>query len=881
MSLDDYARKRKFTETPEPPPAPGDSGISRSFCVQRHHATRLHYDFRLEAGGTLKSWAVPKGPTLDPSEKRLAMMVEDHPLEYGGFEGTIPAGNYGAGSVMLWDRGQYELLGDKSAEQQLERGDFKFRLHGEKLNGEFALVRMKRGKGNEWLLLKKRDAFATPGWDVEQQAFSVLTGRTQEEIAQGLQPQENAPAKSIDPSKVRGAVRAPMLRSVTPMLASIATTPPAGDEWLFEVKWDGVRALCFVTDGKAHLVSRKGTPIDRQYPELSVLPHQVAAGSAILDGEIAILDERGVPSFQLLQRRITVGDAATIAALARKRPVTLILFDLLYLDGYDLRGVPLIERKKLLKQVLNPAGAVRYSDHFVGKGMELLEAARQQGLEGIVGKRADSTYDSKRSDKWLKIKVVAQQEFVICGYTEGERDYFGSLVLGLYEKGKLVYVGNVGTGFDHETMAEIFRRIEPLTTARRPFSADPKIPKPVVWVRPELVCEVRFASWTEDNHLRAPVYLGLRTDLDPKECVREQSAAEPEVHTHSTADARHPAKRTRKGTRQSVSVSDRAAHHVLDAVPPEKTEASVTVDDRRLKFTNLNKLLFPKDGYTKRDVIEYYDAAARFILPHLKDRPLSLKRYPNGIDSEWFFQKDAAESFPDWLRFEEIPSEHSRAPSRAVRFVVGDDRATLLYLANLGCIDQNPWMSRVGSLDHPDFILVDLDPHECRYEKIVEAAQLVRRKLDLAELEGYPKTTGGDGLHIYVPVAPRYTYEQTRAFAEILARLVAAERPDLFTTGRAVARREKGKVYFDYLQNAWGKTASAPYVLRAFPRAPVATPLEWREVASGLDPAQFHIRNALDRFERVGDLFQPVLTNPQRLEPALQKLGALIARPEG
>lgn len=859
MSLEDYARKRKFSKTPEPPPSKTEPGSNRSFCVQRHHATRLHYDFRLELSGTLKSWAVPKGPTLDPTEKRLAMMVEDHPLEYSGFEGTIPAGNYGAGSVMLWDRGTYEILGDMAGEGQLARGDFKFRLHGEKLNGEFALVRMKRGKGNEWLLIKKRDAFAQVGWNAEQHGDSVLTGRSQEEIARALPAKRQATAAKTDVARVPGAVRSKMLGGVAPMLASIATSPPPGKNWLFEVKWDGVRALCFVQDGKARLASRKGSAIDLQYPELSVLPHHVRAASAVMDGEIAVLDESGVPSFQLLQHRITVSDPATIAALARKRPVTFFVFDLLYLDGYDLRGAPLRERKRLLEEILEPGSLVRYSDHFAGNGAELLEAARQQKLEGIVAKQADSLYESRRSSKWLKIKVVSQQEFVICGYAEGERDYFASLVLGLYEKADLVYVGNVGTGFDNESLAEIFRRIEPLVTTRRPFADAPKMLRGTIWVRPELVCEVRFSSWTEEGRLRAPVFLGLRPDLDPKDCVREDRPAE------SGAAEPEPAETPQAKVEEPL-------------LAPGKPESFASVDGRRLKFTNLEKIFYPNEGYTKRDVIEYYDSVASLILPHLKDRPLSLKRYPNGIEGKWFFQKDAPTSFPGWLRTEAVPSAHNRGP---IRFVVGDDRATLLYLTNLGCIDENPWLSRVGSLESPDFILLDLDPHECGYDKIVEAAQLVRRKLDLIELDGYPKTTGGDGMHIYVPLAPGYTYDHTRTFAEILARLAEAERPDLFTTERTVARRPKGKVYFDYLQNGEGKTASAPYVLRAYPGAPVATPLHWSEVAAGLVPGQFHLRNALARFERTGDLFEPVLKQQQRLEPALQKLSrAAGGKPE-
>jgi bifunctional non-homologous end joining protein LigD len=426
-------------------------------------------------------------------------------------------------------------------------------------------------------------------------------------------------------------------------------------------------------------------------------------------------------------------------------------------------------------------------------------------------------------------------------------------VLGLYQQGKLVWTGNVGTGFDEQLLESVHGRLQPLASPRCPFEfIDKEMPKDVTWVRPELVCECRFSNWTLDGRLRAPVFLGLRADIDPAECVREATAAEPTAEGPAAAA---PAPR----------------ETLLD---PTKTEVALTIEGRRLKFTNLNKPYWPKEGILKRDLIEYYDAVAALIVPHLRDRPLSLKRYPDGIEGEFFFQKDATTaSFPDWVRTEPVYSEHNRG---AIQLVVCDDRATLLFLANLGCIDHNPHMGRVGSLENPDFILIDLDPQDCPYSKIVEAAQLVRRKLDAVGLEGYPKTTGGDGMHIYVPVEPIYLYEQTRAFAEILARLVAAERPDLFTTPRPVAKRERGKVYFDYAQNASGKTISAPYVVRAYAGAPVATPLHWREVTASLSPLHFHMRNAVARFTRVGDLFAPVLNRAQRLEEALLKVEPLV-----
>ncbi len=860
--LEEYARKRKFDRTPEPPPAAaGPTG--RAYCIQRHDARRLHYDLRLEIGGTLKSWAVPQGPTLDPAEKRLAVMVEDHPLDYGGFEGNIPAGNYGAGSVMLWDRGWWELLGDKTVDEQLERGDLKFRLHGEKLQGDFALVRMKsRGKGNEWLIIKKRDAFAQPGWDIEQHAQSALTGRTQEEIAREMPARASEQAvSSVEPEGLPGAVRAELPRDIAPMQAYPVKQTPRGKDWLFEIKWDGVRALCFIEGGTTHLHSRRGNAMDRQYPELSVLHHYVNARAAILDGEIAVLDEAGRPSFAALQPRMMATDPNAVAHLTRSRPVTLFLFDLLYLDGYDLRQVPLVERKRALKAVLRPDTVVRYSEHFEGRGEELLAAAREKGLEGIMAKKATSRYEPRRTEQWLKIKITEEQEFVICGYTAGERDFFGALVLGVWNEGVLEFAGCVGTGFDRKLMEAIHRALQPLIVDHMPFAEPPDVREQITWVRPELVCTVRFSNWTEDGRLRAPVFVGMRPDIDPRECVRDPKDAPAEV-TSPLEDT------------PPTEASAPTARGPL--IPEGRAEATVEVEGRTLRFKNLSKIFYPREGYAKRDILNYYDAVADLLSPHLKDRPLSLKRYPNGIESEFFFQKDtSAKGFPDWVRTAPV----AESERHTKQYAIGADRPTLLYLANLGCIDQNPWMSRVGSLENPDFILIDLDPHECGFDRIVEAAQLVRQKLDLLGLSGYPKTTGGDGMHVYVPVQPVYSHEQTRTFAEIIARVAAAERPDLFTTPRSVAKREKGKVYFDYLQNAYGKTIAAPYVLRAYPGAPVATPLEWGEVKRGLEPAQFHIGNAVARFERKGDLFAGVLRNPQRLEPAMERLDRLVRGP--
>jgi bifunctional non-homologous end joining protein LigD len=872
MPLEEYAAKRRFEKTPEPAPSAGKSKFPPNyFCVQRHDATRLHYDFRLEIDGVLKSWAVPKGPTLDPALKHFAAHVEDHPVDYGDFEGTIPAGNYGAGSVMLWDRGTFTLLGDTAGVEQIARGDLKFQLHGEKLNGEFALVRMKvKGKGNEWLILKKRDPFAVPGWDVEAHAFSVLSGRTQAEIASNLPARQtmrdtagdtgrvwatSPPAKrgakaapavpaatskkttKLDLATIKGARKAEMPAALEPMLASLVDKAPRGEEWLYEIKWDGIRAIVYLEREEVRITTRSGLRCERQYPELAVMPHQVSAQQAILDGEIAVLDEKGVSRFHLIQPRIANADPNSIAHLARSTPVVYFAFDLLYLDGYDLRGVSLARRRELLQTLVSPGGPLRVSEVFPGAGEELLEAARGIGLEGVVAKHASSTYESRRSREWVKIKIVGEQEFVIGGFTapQGGRDYFGALVLGLYEGGELIWVGNVGTGFDQKLLTSLHAALKPLIVDQCPFTERPKPDKGIAWVKPELVCQVKFANWTQDRRLRAPVFLGLRNDIAPRQVAREEAGESP-------APPR-------------------------EELLADVKEASLRIGSQTLKFTNLKKVYYPDEGYTKRDVLNYYDGVADLILPHLKDRPLSLKRYPNGIKQDYFFQKDAADSFAPWLRTERIDDIH---------YVFAEDRASLLYLVNLGCIDHNPWMSRSPSLDNPDFILIDLDPQECLYDKIVDAALLVKRVLDRIGLTGYPKTTGGDGMHVYVPVEPVYSYEETRTFADLISRLAIAEDPNLFTTPRAVAKRQKNRVYFDYLQNGRSKTIAAPYVLRAYGGAPVATPLEWSEVRHGLHPTQFNITNALDRFAARGDLFAGVLNAPQELDAALLKVEKLL-----
>ncbi len=834
MALKEYARKRNFSKTPEPGAnEPKDEGAVRGgfFCVQRHDATRLHYDFRLEVQGVLVSWAVPKGPSLDPKRKALAMKVEDHPLDYGTFEGNIPKGEYGGGSVMLWDVGTYEVLGDADAPEQLERGDFKFTLHGQKLNGSFAIVHMKHaGKGNEWLLIKKQDEFATPGYDIDQFSWSVATQRSQQEIA------ENASPHNLE--NLKGARKAAPPEMIDPMLATAVSKPPDGEQWVYEIKWDGVRALCRIDNGKLQIYSRRANQVDAQYPEAQSLLSAIHAKTAWLDGEICVVDENGLSRFNMIQPRIGA-NKNTVPRLAEETPITLCLFDLLYLDGYDLRGVELGERRRLLESIFTPVDRIQLSRTFEAGGEQMFEAARKMGLEGILAKDRHSKYEGTRSKKWLKIKVLSEDEFVIAGYLAGERDYFGSLILAQFEDGELRHVGQVGTGFDNKQMKLLYERMQPLVSKTSPFKKKPNL-KGVTWLKPELVTQVRYLERTPDGMLRAPVFVTLRDDKAPADAVEEKPEDPPPRETPSSEEFKLVGK-----------------------------EAIVELDGQRLKFTNLDKVYFPKDGCTKRDVLEFYHRVAPYLLPHLRDRPLSMKRYPNGIHGEYFFQKNASTHFPDWLRCFPIQEHH---PPKINHYPLADDRASLLYLVNLGCIDHNPWMSRVTDLDIPDWMLLDLDPVEASFDLLVEAALLVRQLLEEIGMRGYPKTTGGDGMHVYVPLDPVYSYDQVRGLAEVLSHLAVDREPNLFTTPRSVNKRQKGRVYFDYLQIGKGKTIAAPYVVRAYDGAAVATPLEWKEVKPGLRPTDFTIQNAPARFEKKGDLFAPVLQGGQKIETALQHL---------
>jgi len=885
-SLGEYRKKRKFAETPEPRgKARGHRG-SR-FVVQEHHARRLHYDFRLEIDGVLKSWAVPKGPSLNPADKRLAVQTEDHPLEYATFHGTIPAGHYGAGEVKIWDEGEFEPEGSLSAREQLERGELKFTLHGQKLNGSFVLVKLRnRDSGREWLLIKHRDDAATGGRGVATQVIlppkQSAAGNTPKEPQQDPTREAKKTASKAKIKMPAGARQAPMPQKIKPALASLIDKPFSDPEWLFEIKWDGVRTLTAVRDGKVQMWSRSDRDITHEYPELSDLASKIEAREAWIDGEIVVLDAEGRSDFQRLQLRFGVQKPS--AKLMQEVPVVCYVFDLLYLDGYDLREVPLVERKNLLQQILREDGRVRFSDHVLEKGKELFEVATQRQLEGIVAKKIASAYPSGRTSSWLKIKLERDIDAVVGGWTDprGGREYFGALLLGLYEGEQLQYIGGVGTGFSAAFQQKLWPQLQNLRVSECPFSAEPSTHEQAYWIKPELVARVRFGNWTEDRHLRQPRFVGLQEDRDPKACTIEEQGpsagaaaktstrtekgksrssrqAAPKKHQHSSGDATDGALDTDK------RVAAELANGTSDNIYAE-------IDSHRLHFTNLNKIYFPKDGYRKRDLLWHYLWAAPMILPFLKDRPLVLRRYPNGIEESAFFQKDAAKETPEWVKTVSIVSEDR---GRTVRYIVANDKATLMYLANLGCIDHNPWSSRYDDQDHPDYVFFDLDPTEgTPFSTVIKFAKLFLETLEKLSITAFAKTSGATGFHIYIPIEPRYTYEQARLFVQAISSIVARKNPGVLTSERTVRKRARGSIYVDAHQNSRGQSLACAYSVRAFEHAPVSAPVRMSEVRADLKPEKLNIKSIRTRVDKIGDLWSEFWDSRQQLETLLKHADA-------
>lgn len=855
MSLQEYKKKRRFSATPEPHGEKKAGKGALRFVVQKHMARREHYDFRLEMDGVMKSWAVPKGPSLNPNDKRLAVMVEDHPLEYRTFEGIIPAGNYGAGTVMVWDEGTVEprepgtrAENEKKLLAGIEEGHLRFVLHGHKLNGAFSLVKTKRGK-NEWLLFKRADDFSSDK-DVLEENLSAATGRSMAEIAaeasgRGAVWQSNAPKRharlpiTITPPK---SPEAKMPHHVKPMLAQLVDTPFDNPNWVFEVKWDGYRAIAEVEKGKVRLYSRRQLAFDKYEPivkSLAQLGHD-----AVLDGEVVVLDPEGRAQFELLQKY----------QKTRQGWLIYYVFDLLWLDGHDLRDLPLRERKELLPALVRGFTNIKVSEHVPEKGIAFYEAAERMGLEGIIAKKADSAYrEGLRSQSWLKLKVRKQQEAVIAGFTppRGSREKMGSLVLGVYDDGELRYIGRAGGGFNEKSLADVFERLTPLVQEECPFKKKPKMDKPATWVKPKLVCEIVFQNWTSDGHVRMPIFVGLREDKEPRSVKRETPLPLP-----------RSAENNRNGDPPDDGVADSARPR------PWTRSAGGAVNFPEGKFTNLDKIYWPEDGYTKGDLLAYYHDVAPFILPYLHDRPMSLNRHPDGIHGENFFQKRAGrQKLPDWIQEVDAPSERHGH----IRFLMCQDEKTLLYIANLGCIELNPWNSRTPTFDRPDYLVIDLDPQEVPFPEVVRAAQTVRKVFESGGVACYCKTSGKRGLHVYVPLAAQYDYDQARQFGEIVAHIVKAQLPATTSMDRNPARR-RTQIYLDYLQNRRGQTMAAAYSLRPVEGAQVSTPLDWKEVGPKLDPKAFNLKTIRKRLDKVGDLWAPVLGSGIDMQKCLNTL---------
>jgi bifunctional non-homologous end joining protein LigD len=856
------------------------------FVVQQHAARRLHYDFRLEMDGVLKSWAVPKGPSVRPEVKRLAVHVEDHPLEYADFEGVIPKDNYGAGAVIVWDHGRYRSAKPEDPLAQLARGLIEVELRGLKLRGRWTLARMS-GKDKEWLLIRKAGEPVPREEATERYPRSVRSGLTLEEIRDvgAVRDALRARLRSL-----AAAVREVPARGQGFMLATLAERPPEGPEWLFEIKYDGVRVLAERRGSAVTLLGRSGQVVTGRYPEIVAALRALAFDRFLIDGEIVAPDARGVPSFQRLQARMGLSRPGDVARAMIAAPVEAVFFDCLALEGHDLRQLPLATRKACLERVLPPLGLARYGDHVQESGQAFLEAAAEARLEGIVAKRAASAYAARRSHAWLKVKCQRRQEFVIGGYTDpqGSRARLGALHVGLYEDGRLVYVSKVGTGFDDAELERLWRRLQPLRRDTSPFDTGTPAGRGHHWVEPRLVSEVRFTEWTRDGGLRHPTYLGLRDDKRPEDCRRETATAgEPPADgpVMTGAETSRPGGGGR-GRRGGTAAHARTADAAPESLAPRRragtgapAEAAAPVDapaatpGSRVRLTNLGKVFWPAEGYTKGDLIGYYDAIAPWLLPYLRDRPIVLTRYPDGITGKSFFQKDAPDFAPDWVRTERI---YSKDTDRDIDYFVVDDAETLRYVANMGTIPIHLWSARIPTLERPDWLVLDLDPKGAPFTDVVRVAQALHRLLDELELPSHAKTSGATGLHVLLPLAAQYTHEQARALARLLAMLVAQAVPAIATVARPLGARG-GKVYVDFGQNGHGQTIAAPFSVRPLPGAPVSCPLDWGEVTARLDPTRFTIRTVPRRFARRGDPLAPVLGPGIEMPAALARMEARLA----
>ena len=823
--LQRYREKRDRERTPEPVGTVTPRG-TQVFVVHKHAARQLHYDLRLEMHGVLESWAVPKGPSRNPREKRLAVKVEDHPLEYAEFEDVIPPGNYGAGPMIVWDRGTWVPLAD--VDEGLATGKLLFELRGYKLRGVWTLVKIKKSE-KDWLLIKERDPLAIDGED-DFPEDSILSGLTVEQLGAGTHNAMDTAARA----QALGAVTTPVaVDGVQPMLAEVRDAPFTADGWLFELKYDGYRLVAGLTDGEAHLRTRNGRDVTRAFPEIARALRHLPYGHLVLDGEVVVHDERGLPSFQRLQRRARLSRPLDVQTAAAGLPATYYIFDLLGLEDLDLRPVPLRERKALLRDLLPTTGPLRFSDHIEVQGEAFFGEVRRMELEGIVAKRGDAGYVGGRSAHWLKIRADQTDDFVIVGFTEpkGSRSGIGALHVAQFDGDHLVYLGRVGSGLGEAQLTEMRAALDDARRDTAPCGGAPTGPEHT-WVHPAVVCEVRYKEVTEDGLLRQPVFVRLRDDKPPSDC-----------QVRGRGDGEMPAS---AGVIRAAGVGD-------------------------LQLTNTDKVFWPAEGYTKGDLIEYYRAIAPLMLPYLRDRPLVMTRFPDGIEGKSFFQKDAPDFAPDWLRTERVFSEQSE---RELRYFVCDDEAALLYVANLATIPIHIWASRVGTLARPDWCVLDLDPKEAPFAHVVEVALALRELCDTIGMPSFVKTSGSSGLHVLVPLGAEVTHEQSRLLGELLARIVVQRKPELATVARLPSQRED-KVYVDFLQNGYGKLLVAPFCVRPLPGAPVSMPLRWEEVGEGLSIGAYTIRTAVDRMRTVGE--DPLLGVLHATPP----LGAALERLQG
>jgi bifunctional non-homologous end joining protein LigD len=918
--LTEYQQKRDFTRTKEPSGekavAPARAGRLR-FVIQKHAARNLHFDLRLELDGVMKSWAVPKGPSLDPKVKRLAMQVEDHPIDYNTFEGTIPHGEYGGGTVMLWDRGTYSSdVATSPAEEEdairegLNRGDLKITFHGDRLHGSFALVRMKWSRDRsssakpQWLLIKHRDEFSTDEDVVADNMTSVDTGRTMEEIAAGkakvwhsnrepkakssvTNASTNAPAKSSGKSVVAQtsskSARVSQA-SLEPMYASIGSEIP-GEGWTFEEKYDGVRVLAFATAGDVKLITRNGKDKAKQFPEIVAALKKLSSQARrtfVLDGEIVALIAGEPARFQELQSRMHVKDSQIIERSQSSAPAALILFDIL-MDGEEiLFREPWSERRaRLVKRVgKRVTPQLRLTESVEGNGKKMLEEARRKGWEGLIAKRIDAPYEpGHRSRNWLKLKIEFKEEFVVGGYTEprNSREHIGAILLGYFDKDRLIYVGHTGGGFSRESLQYMHHRLKPLARKTSPFVETPKTNENAHWVEPKVVVEVKFSEWTADRRLRQPIFLGVRDDKNPEDVGIEKpsvqrksggriarSRTRPSIAARArTKSPRSPTSTTKRARKTSAIYDSDSLVAQLGEIEERRGDGTLEFGaGKSLKVSNLDKVFFPKEKYTKGDVMRYYVRIADLILPTILDRPLVLKRFPNGVDGESFYQQKASETTPRDVRVEEIVTDNGDKQPR----YIGGDLLTLLYTIQLGAISVDPWHSRLPHLEYADYTIIDLDPGpRANFGRVVQIARWTKEVLDGFGLNAAIKTSGSRGLHIYLPLPPRTPNAAATLVAQVIATKVTTAHPREATIERFVKARGASMVYVDYLQNIQGKTVAGPYCVRAKPGATVSTPLKWTELTDDLDPREFDLGNAAERFEKVGDIWNEAMRRKNSL----------------